>query len=362
MRRLLTSFTLALGGCVIAVLLLEFVVRMTPLGRPPLDLRGLHERRPDRPWLYGMRPGVDVTVSTSGAVRYSVNADGFRGPRGLRPKPPGTFRIVVIGDSVAFGFGVDEADTFARVLATRLSALAGETRVEVLNLAVSGYNPYTEAALFRDVGVQYQPDLVLVQFCVNDLNDPTLHFDASTLLALHDLPDAAFPDPASRRPLAPPSVPARLCQQLRVCTLARERLGIGEPDPREMLSALAPHDEPGPTEQAWLRRQYGEIARAAQGVGAPTVLVVFPYEGQLEPNASNSLQRHLASLDDTQSWYTIDLLPTFRNAADSTTSPLFLDLWHPTSTGHRVAGEAIAHQLSCAGLVPWRDPACPPTS
>src|SRR5205823_3569057 len=78
-----------------------------------------------------------------------------------------------------------------------------------------GYNPYTEAQLFADVGVGYRPDLVLVEFCINDLNDPTLHFDASTMASLGALPEAAFPDPGGRRPAAGPA--ARLCRRLRTC-------------------------------------------------------------------------------------------------------------------------------------------------
>src|SRR5204862_22861 len=64
----------------------------------PHDLRALHELRPDRPWLYGMRPNAAVRV---GGVTYATNADGFRDRTYPRAKPPGTFRVVVLGDSIA---------------------------------------------------------------------------------------------------------------------------------------------------------------------------------------------------------------------------------------------------------------------
>ena len=54
---------------------------------------------------------------------------------------------------------------------------------------------------------------MLVQFCINDLNDPTFHFDASTVRALGELPEKAFPDPEARR--AAPAFPLAVLQTAR---------------------------------------------------------------------------------------------------------------------------------------------------
>ena len=103
---------------------------------------------------------------------------------------------------VAFGYGVEMQQTFPKRMEAQLEArrstarTAGATHIEVLNLGVSGYNPYTEAALLADVGPSYQPDLVLVQFCINDLNDPTLHFNVQARLHMGTIPDAAYPEPS----------------------------------------------------------------------------------------------------------------------------------------------------------------------
>ena len=42
-----------------------------------------------------------------------------------------------------------------------------EAGIEVLSFGAGGYNPYTEAELFKDIGVSYEPDLVVVQFFVS---------------------------------------------------------------------------------------------------------------------------------------------------------------------------------------------------
>jgi len=305
----------------------------------PHDLRALHELRPDRPWLYGMQPNAAVRV---GGITYATNADGFRDRTYPRATPPGTFRIVVLGDSITLGWGVALEESFPKRLEQRLGP-----SVQVLSLGVAGYNPYTEAQLFADVGVGYRPDLVLVEFCINDLNDPTLHFDASTMASLGALPEAAFPDPGRRRPAPGPA--ARLCRRLRTCALLADRLAPG-PDAAALAAALATHDQPSAAELDWLAARYGEIARAAAAAGARFAVVVFPWKTQVDGRASDEVERRLAPLGAREGWATIDLLPAFR--AVRAGPPLFIDLWHPSAAGHRLAADALAAALVARGLVP----------
>ena len=69
-----------------------------------------------------------------------INALGLRGPE-VAPKRPGVFRVLVFGDSYAFGVGVDEENVLTSELERLLSedALSG-VEVEVLNLGVAGYS------------------------------------------------------------------------------------------------------------------------------------------------------------------------------------------------------------------------------
>ena len=86
------------------------------------DLRGLHVARPDRPWLYGLRPGADLRLREPREVRYRINADGFRDRIRSRPKPDGVFRILALGDSVTFGYGVEEDETYPMRLEASFAA------------------------------------------------------------------------------------------------------------------------------------------------------------------------------------------------------------------------------------------------
>lgn len=343
---------LVVAAAVIGLLVIEVGLRIVGLGTAGGDLRDLHVAAPEKPYLFQMRPNLEVQLRRTGDVVYRTNDRGFRGPAHPTGKPEDHIRIVLLGDSVSFGYGVSEQDAYPQRLARELTRRSGRP-VEVLNLAVSGYNPYNQAALFRELGGDFDPDLVLVQFCINDLNDPTLHFDAQTRLALGDLPDAAFPDPSTRGQVpAEPAPPLAFCSALRLCRVLAAAL-TGEPwspHGRARALAMAPAGglPPGPT-RSWLRARYAEIASGAAAADASFAVIAFPHEGLLSD--ASSVQRDLASLGDEAGWATLDLLPAFRSSG-MTRSELFIDLWHPTAAGHRVAAEEIERQLLERGLLP----------
>jgi lysophospholipase L1-like esterase len=346
------GLALALASLALALSVAELGLRLFPRTRPSQGLRGLHQVRPDRPWLFGLRPGAEGRLEISGDVLYRVNEDGFRDRLYTRSKPMGTFRVLVLGDSLTFGYGVAEEETYPKVMESELGG-----GVEFLNFGVNGYNPYTEAALFDDVGVGYDPDLVLAQFCINDLNDPTLHFDAQTLLHLGAIPDAAYPDPAARRTrLSPRQTSAlRLCRRLRLCSriddaLLRRRAPATQ---GERLKSLVSRGEfpPGP-ERPWLRAQYEKIARRAASIGAEFAVLAFPQRGQVGGEVSGLLQAQVVALGSEGGWATVDLLPALRSATARGSEPLFLDAWHLSAAGHRVVASAVISELERRGLLP----------
>lgn len=122
-------------------------------------------RTPDL--LFELKPGVDTCAW---GARVTVNAEGLRAPGSYaRPKPPGAYRVLLLGDSQAFGQGVPYDQTFGALLEAELGRRAASRRVEVINSGVPAYNTVQEAASFAASGVGYQPDCVVVLFIANDL-------------------------------------------------------------------------------------------------------------------------------------------------------------------------------------------------
>ena len=117
-------------------------------------------------------PSADFRVERSEfSFRVVTNALGFRDPRLPEPKSPGVARIVVVGDSFTQGYGVDEEEAFPRRLEALLDAAGGVARWEVVNLGVPGTNPRDYAGNLRDVGLAYEPDVVLIAVGANDVHD-----------------------------------------------------------------------------------------------------------------------------------------------------------------------------------------------
>ncbi len=88
-------------------------------------------------------------------MRYKINSLGFRGREYNLHKPDGIFRIVVIGDSLTFGDGVEERYHFLTLLEKYYK------NVEVLNLGVSGFGIDQELLFLKKKGFKFEPDLIL---------------------------------------------------------------------------------------------------------------------------------------------------------------------------------------------------------
>lgn len=99
-------------------------------------------------------------------------AHGFKDYEYPVRKVPGVFRIFVLGDSLAFGQGVQVDQTFSKVLEGMLNRRSSSTVYEVINSSVPGMNAILEHCLQKTLGTDYEPDLYLLALCVND---PELH-------------------------------------------------------------------------------------------------------------------------------------------------------------------------------------------
>lgn len=101
-------------------------------------------------------------------VTMNVNGQGFRGPEVALEKPADTFRIACLGDSHTFGHGVEDDETWPAHLQRLLDVRFPERRIEVLNCGVNGYDTVQEELWLEAAVLDYAPDLVLLQFYVND--------------------------------------------------------------------------------------------------------------------------------------------------------------------------------------------------
>jgi lysophospholipase L1-like esterase len=108
------------------------------------------------------------------AVTVKINSYGFRDYDNISiKKPSNTFRIIVLGDSISFGHALELNETYAKVLENMLNEKKGNKKYEVLNLAVPGYNMVQKVEFFIRTGLQFDPDLIILQYCGDDIINKT---------------------------------------------------------------------------------------------------------------------------------------------------------------------------------------------
>ncbi len=198
-RALAGNLVAALIGLVLALLLVEGAARLVS---GTLDLSPYMQYDE----LLGWTSLPDTVKQHKNAadgfdVTYRINANGFRGTAYGKAKPPGVTRIVVLGDSNGFGWGVDEGQHFAAILDDKLPG------AEVINQSLSGYGPDQSYLRFVREGSLWHPDIVILQITPNDFEEiqhpffnqkpkPQFVFDDSGNLKLVNVPPRSVGDRA----------------------------------------------------------------------------------------------------------------------------------------------------------------------
>jgi lysophospholipase L1-like esterase len=104
-------------------------------------------------------------------VDISTNSLGLRDREYSFGKPKNTYRIMVLGDSITLGWGVDQSDSYPKKLEEMLHKnVSGKRGVdyEVINTGVGNYNTVQEMAYFKDEGYKLNPDMIILGYYIND--------------------------------------------------------------------------------------------------------------------------------------------------------------------------------------------------
>ncbi len=122
--------------------------------------------KPGCTWGTGYEDDEQRSVDPEHRMVYRMNNEGFRDDDFTREKPPGTFRIALLGDSFTLGEGVERGAIFADLLERKLA----DRRVEVMNFGVNGYDTLDVMLLLNEVVLGFQPDLVIYGYVLNDIS------------------------------------------------------------------------------------------------------------------------------------------------------------------------------------------------
>ena len=172
-KKRLSNFLLTISSLVVLFLLLEgmFQIFYIPPVKVTTNVKGLqtsksHQMDDQLGWLpkkniEGIHAKPPIFEST-----FQTNSLGIRDKEYSFEKPLGVTRLVAIGDSFTWGYGVNDHEVYTEVLESLLP------KTEVINLGVTGYGVPQEFWYLKRLGVQFKPDIVLLAFFLNDIGNP----------------------------------------------------------------------------------------------------------------------------------------------------------------------------------------------
>jgi lysophospholipase L1-like esterase len=350
---------LLLLSCSVAasLLLLEFGLRLA--GVEPRTPRWFD---PDVGWRFYPDQIVHMRRNEVALGSATIVAGGYRTPSWPPPHPPGGLAVACVGDSFTFGWAVADDESWPAELQQQIDLALGAGRARVRNFGMPGWNSVNEDLQYpRDVR-PWSPSLVLIGYCLNDLqpqdqgprhlSGPLFHWarDTALLVAFNQYVQPRLPwswiSPA-------PEPPA----------LARLRLEY-EPRRKEILS----HPD-GIGEPYWRRADEAleRLVASVRADGVPVGLIVFPNDLQVDMlrkagvtlgeapggfGAVDRPQRHLASVAARLQLPMLDLLPAFVDMEDEPFHEL--DPGHPSAAAYAIAAREIMELLRSEDWLPAR--------
>lgn len=245
-----------------------------------------------------------------------TNVDGLRDfTRPIeRVTPEYPRRIVILGDSVTFGHGLEASQAFPRLLES------SRNRVDdAFNVALPGWSTRQERLAYERIARKYKPNAVLLAVCLNDLAELQIN-------------------------LTKP--PAYLLALFKHSAAVRLALGASR---REIGAVEELFREPNsPRVNDAFRLFFQELRSLRDEVvkdGAGFQVVVFPFRFQLEPNAPPpTVQERIAAFGAAESVPVFDVLKDLKE--DKSPTHLFLDYDHFSEAGHVRVAQLLDRELS----------------
>lgn len=340
---MLSRVALAAAGVLFACGVFEIALRVAqPVSSVATPLVSFHQSDP----LLGWRGRPDITLRFRRPdfdVLVSHGPEGWRRPE---PPPPdgAAARVLVLGDSFTWGWGVGQGELFTDVIQRELSP-----RVAVHNRGINAVGTAQEYLLLRAELARADWDRVLLMFFKNDLHD-NVKSKRGRRPYFELVGDELVPRNQPAAPLMSP-LRASLAHHSRVFQLVdlqnillREWLDDERP-PAELRddAELDERALPGADVTA---RLLVEMRRACEAQGARFALVYVPHPSELAGFPSSdpqirAVRRWLERLAAREGLVVVDLAPAFRAEARRGRRLVYPHDEHWTPEGHRLAAELL---------------------
>ena len=297
---------------------------------------------------FRLKPGQ---VAYTADKPFLINAQGFRGPERTRKKPQGVNRVLVLGDSIAFGYGVAYEDSFPRRLEGLLNSSHPQAVYEVIDSGVPSFNTLQEVTYFHDEGIDFEPDTVILAVCWNDISPKSAVTvnDQGQLVQPGARPSAYDRWTESEQGYWVRNLLKRsdflyfVVDRVRT---VRERFGGDVPRAAAMRSAVLTGAANPDVRAGWaeIDRQVGVLAETSALKGIQVFIVALPMPALIEggPYPHSQYPSEITRLCQKYDLRCLDMHPAFARQFTNHAS-LFVpyDGDHPNERGHRIIAESL---------------------
>ena len=243
---------------------------------------------------------------TGGSSR--INAQGVRDDRPVGPKEVDERRLLILGDSVTFGFKVSTAEAYPAQLEKLLRDRGVGWRI--VNGGVIAYDPSQEVDWLEEFGWPLEPDAIAVGFCAND-GDPSDRHGFSEKQRITNRFN-------------------RWLTEHSALAYRLQRVGLSS-------VTLAEEGKSSTAVTGWpfIEANYRRLAARARARGVPVVLLIYPTLTLLCDSEADDYGGQLKDLGRQLGWEVVDLTPAFATDPEN----LFLpgDPIHPNARGYQRA-------------------------
>lgn len=168
-RPVLRAVVVALVPLLVFGLVMEAKLRSFVAGTSRERTSEWTEFRPHPTMFWRLRPNLDVTIEMRDQkFHVTTNEFGLRGVEVPFEKPANGWRAWCLGDSITYGYGVDDGQTYEARLQDLLQTGHPDRAVAVLNGGCPGWSSFQARQLTEEVGLKYHPDLYVLGFTYAD--------------------------------------------------------------------------------------------------------------------------------------------------------------------------------------------------
>lgn len=269
-------------------------------------------------------------------TEVKINSQGLRDYDYDLGKKSSIARIIVLGDSYTFGWGVELNESYSKILEFNLNK--NNKRYEVINFGMPSHNTMQEARLLEIKAINYKPNLIIIGYTSGD---PECYWDFCN----ETLIKATYK--AYEKRLSLPinyELKQSLLTKLYFLRFISDKFDVilHKLHIRKLEDNLIVHLH-NPESQTWKATQesFKKISEIAKENKSEVLLVIFPEIGFLSDNyILLPVNKQIEEEAKKQGFYVLDLIYYYKEYLPEEIK-VSTDDGHPNAKAHKIAADAI---------------------